>query len=134
MTLPPSQNPSGTLNYAPPPSTNLRQVASRQRAIMLCILGYIVAYVLIFVSPPALKIVFALVVLGLQITAAVFVFMLSLSVYNTAVGIVMGILTLIPIVGLIPLLIINGKATRILRAHGVHVGLLGANPKQVPMD
>jgi hypothetical protein len=122
------------LNYAPPPSTNLRQVASRQRAIMLCILGYIAAYVLMFLTPSPINLVFAVAVIGLSITAAVFVFMLSLSVYNTTVGIVMGILTLIPIVGLITLLIINGKATRTLRAHGIHVGLRGANPKQVPMD
>jgi hypothetical protein len=101
---------------------------------MLCILGYIAAYVLVFVAPGPLKLLFAVVMIGLSITAAVFVFMLALSVYNTAAGIVLGILTLIPVVGLLTLLVINGKATKILRAHGIHVGLLGANPKQVPMD
>jgi hypothetical protein len=39
---------------------------------------------------------------------------------------VLGILTLIPLVGLIVLLIVNGKATNLLREDGIHVGLLGA--------
>jgi hypothetical protein len=39
---------------------------------------------------------------------------------------VLGVLALIPLVGLIVLLIVNGKATKILREHGVRVGLMGA--------
>lgn len=42
-------------------------------------------------------------------------------------GIVLGILTLIPCIGLIVLLVINGKATGVLRENGIGVGLLGAN-------
>lgn len=133
MLLPPSQPPS-TLNYAAPPSLNLRQVASRQRAIMYCLLGYIASYVLTIAVPSPLNLVFALAIIACSVTAAVFVFMLALSVYNATAGIVLGILTLIPLIGVITLLIINAKATRTLRAHGIRVGLLGANPNQVPMD
>lgn len=39
----------------------------------------------------------------------------------------MAILTLIPCIGLIVLLIINGKATSILKQNDVRVGLIGAN-------
>ena len=52
--------------------------------------------------------------------------MLALAIYGTALGIILGILTLIPLVGLIILLIVNGKATNLLREDGIHVGLLGA--------
>jgi hypothetical protein len=43
------------------------------------------------------------------------------------VGVLLGILTLIPLIGLIVLLVINGKATKVLRANGHRVGLLGAS-------
>jgi hypothetical protein len=39
----------------------------------------------------------------------------------------MGILALLPCFGLLVLLIINGKATSILRANNIKVGLLGAD-------
>jgi len=122
------------LNYATPAARNdLREIATRQRAIMLCILGYVVLVVLQFALPPEGRIVLGLAALAVCITAAVFVFMLALAVYNTATGIVLGILTLIPILGLIILLIVNGRATNILKSHGIKVGLLGADMSQVPM-
>ena len=71
-------------------------------------------------------------VIGASVTGAVFVFMLSLALYNTATGVILGILTLIPLVGLIVLLIINGKATKVLRDHGIQVGLMGAKTNQIP--
>ena len=58
--------------------------------------------------------------------------MLAIAIYNTAMGIVLSILTLVPLVGLIILLIVNGKATGILRANGIKVGLLGAKTSQIP--
>jgi hypothetical protein len=70
--------------------------------------------------------------MAVSVTAAVFVFMLALSLYSTGAGIVLGILTLIPVVGLIVLLVINGKATNVLRRHGIRVGLMGADPGQIP--
>jgi len=76
--------------------------------------------------------VFAAAAMGVLILAAVFVFLLAVSVYSTGTGIASGAVILIPWVGLIVLLVINLKATRILRAHGVSVGLLGADPSQLP--
>jgi hypothetical protein len=133
---PPSTPPPGppqALNYAPPPAgTDLRTIALRQRAIMLCILAYIAAMLLQFAFPPEVRWVVSVLALAVSITAAVFVFMLALALYGTGTGIVLGILTLVPLVGLIVLLIINGKATNTLRRHGIRVGLMGANPKHLP--
>jgi hypothetical protein len=132
---PPPPPPGSPLNYAAPPPagrTDLREIAVRQRMIMICILSYLLLVVAQFVVPPPLRIVLGLVALGVTITATVFVFMLSLALYGTAAGIVLGLLTLIPLIGLIVLLIVNGKATNILREHGIRVGLLGANPNQIP--
>ena len=49
-----------------------------------------------------------------------------------AAGIVLGILTLVPILNLIILLVINGRATNLLRKHGIKVGLMGAKASQIP--
>lgn len=59
------------------------------------------------------------------------VFLLAVKLYGTALGIVLGILSLIPLIGLLVLLGVNGKATSVLRANGVKVGLLGARLSEV---
>ena len=125
--------PPPVLSYAPPPPrTDLRTIATRQRAIMACILGYIVAIVCKVALPPELRLIVSIAVLALGVTAAVFVFILAMAVYSNGVGILLGILTLIPLIGLFVLLTVNGKATTILRAHGIKVGLMGADPAQIP--
>jgi uncharacterized membrane protein len=122
------------LEYAQPQPhrKDLREIATRQRAIMYCILGYIVFAILQFAVPAPFGLIFTLLAVGSSITGAVFVFMLAIAIYNTGVGVVLGILTLIPLIGLITLLIVNGKATKLLREHGIKVGLMGANLKQFP--
>lgn len=129
----PPAYPPQPLNYAAPPSgLDLRTIALRQKGIIYCILGYLLCVVLQFVVPMPVTLLLGLACLGAAVTGAVFVFMLSLSIYSTGVGILLGILTLIPLLGLIVLLVINAKATSILRAHRIHVGLLGASLSQLP--
>ena len=129
----PPPPPPPPLDYARPAARNdIREIAVRQKAIMFCILGYILAVLLQFVLPPELRIILAIVAIGVSVTATVFVFMLAIAIYNVGAGVVLGILTLVPLVGLIVLLIVNGKATTILRDHGIKVGLMGANLSQIP--
>lgn len=123
------------LDYASPVfegRTDLREIALRQRAIMVCILVEIVMIVLMFTLPAELRLFPALGMFAAGITGTVFAFMLGIAVYGAAVGIILGILTLIPYLGLIFLLIINGKATGILRQHRIRVGLMGADLSQIP--
>lgn len=120
------------LNYAPPARNDLREIAKRQRAIMICILIYIIAVIGQFILPPELRIIVSIAILAVMVTATVFVFMLAIALYSTGVGIVLGILTMVPLVGLIVLLIVNGKATNVLREHGIQVGLMGARLDQIP--
>lgn len=71
------------------------------------------------------------------IASTVFIFLLAIKVYSVVVGILLGLLTLLgsltlfPLIGLIVLLLVNGKATKILRQNGIKVGLLGANLKAI---
>jgi hypothetical protein len=110
---------------------DLRGIALYQKGILVCILVYILLVVGQFALPVALQLVLFLVAAAVSITATVFVFLLATKVYSPGMGILLGILTLIPLIGLIVLLIINGKATSTLKSHGIDVGLLGADLSKI---
>jgi hypothetical protein len=118
----------GNVNEKPVLSRDdLRSVATYQKGILLCILVYLLLVAFQFALPPEVRLFLGLAFVVLAITATVFVFLLATKVYSTGLGILLGLLTLIPCVGLIVLVIINGKATAVLKAHGIRVGLLGAS-------
>jgi hypothetical protein len=110
---------------------DLRSVAQYQKGILVCILIYFIAVLFQVGLPPELRPVLALGVMLLGIVGTVFVFLLAMKVYSTGVGILLGILTLVPCIGLITLLVVNGKATAILKQNGIRVGLLGANLSEI---
>jgi hypothetical protein len=116
---------------------DLHDVAIYQKVIIwsilaefIVIIGQIVVIIGQFVISPEAQILLGLVHFAIGVLATVFVFMLALKVYSVAMGIVLGILTLIPCIGLITLLIINQKATGLLNKYGYRVGLMGANLSQ----
>jgi hypothetical protein len=106
---------------------DLRMVARYQKGIIVCILCYFVAVIWQIFAIPALPLeIRALVavgtllaVLGLVVAGAVFVFLLAMKVYSPALGIVLGVVSLFPCVGLLVLLAVNGKATKVLRENGI---------------
>jgi len=106
---------------------DLRSVAKSQKGILVCILIYLVAVFSQLALPPEVRPLVGIGVLLVGVVGAVFVFMLAIKVYGTGLGIVLGILSLVPCLGLIVLLVVNGKATNVLRQNGIKVGLLGAN-------
>lgn len=110
---------------------DLRGVAKSQKGILVCILIYLAAVIGQFAIPVELRPVLGIGILIVGITSTVFVFMLAMKVYSTGVGVMLGILTLIPCIGLIVLLIVNGKATEILKQNGIKVGLLGADLSKI---
>jgi len=111
---------------------DLRAIAGYQKGIIICILVYFGAVVAQFALPPDARIFLLIGVLAIGMMGTVFVFLLATKIYEPGRGVALGILTLIPIVGLIVLLIVNGKATTILKNHGIHVGLLGARSSDLP--
>jgi hypothetical protein len=113
------------------PRETLQAIAGNQRAIIFCILGYLCLIPAIVLAPDDLRIFVAIPVVLLGLTATVFVFLLATKVYSTGTGVVFGILTLLPCIGLIMLLIINGKATSVLKDNGVEVGFLGASSSDI---
>jgi hypothetical protein len=111
---------------------DLKTVAVAQKSILICILLY---FICVGVQPvlgrnpgsSQYSVYLAIVALAVALAAMVSVFILAIRVYSVASGIVLGIGTLVPCLGLLILLIINGKATKILKDNGHHVGFFGAD-------
>lgn len=110
---------------------DLREVAQLQRTLLLCILGNIALYVLSFFVPQPLRNVMALAGIAIGLGASYFCIRLSIKLDGGAGGIVLGILSLVPCLGIVFLLVINQKATGVLNQNGVRVGLLGADPASI---
>ena len=66
------------------------------------------------------------------IVALIVIYQLAARVYSPVLGIVFAVTQCIPCVGLIMLLVVNGKATSLLQAEGIRVGLMGADMSQLP--
>ncbi len=110
---------------------DLKSVAQYQKGILVCISVYLIAVISQFAIPAEFRFILVLGVLVVGLAGMVFVFLLATKAYSTGVGVLLAILTLIPCLGLIVLLVINGKATGILKQNGIKVGLLGANLSQI---
>ena len=103
------------------------KVAKYQKGILVCILIYIVAVVGQFALPPQLRQLVGLGVLVVGLIAAVFTILLAMKTHGTVLGIILGLLCIVPILGLLILLVVNQKATTVLQCNGIKVGLLGAD-------
>lgn len=106
---------------------DLRSIAKFQKGILVCILIYLCAIIGQFALPPGLRPLLGIAVLVVGLVGAAFVFLLAVKTYGTARGILFGLLSLVPLIGLFILLMVNGKATKVLKENGIAVGLLGAN-------
>jgi hypothetical protein len=106
---------------------DLKNVAKYQKGILVCILIYLIAVLSSLLLPADIRqfVGFGVILVGL--VGTVFVFLLAMKVYGIPIGILLGILAMVPCVGLIVLLMINGKATSVLKQNGIKVGFMGAN-------
>ena len=135
-----SQNP-----YAPPKELSpapgvlsgshedVRAVAVYQRILLVWILVYIIASIFVGSMEEGkfeqYKIIFYLIAGFLGLAVAAFIFFFTSKFYGTGIAIVMGVLALIPVLGFLILVVVNGKATKVLRDNGYKVGFLGAKAK-----
>jgi hypothetical protein len=115
---------SGTLQ-------DLYKVATAQKGILIGILIYFGSlFAIQFVRPPLSNV---LVVAWLLAAFATFIFMiiLALRVYNLVAGIILGLLMIVPFANLLILLMVNRKATQIMRSNGFKVGFMGADLEEI---
>ena len=99
----------------------VRDIASAQRVLIWVLTGSVVAWLIPFgmvISIPLLIYSVCRLAIALQLSVP------STMVYVTGL--------FFPILGLLCLLAVNDKATLALRGAGVHVGVLGARPGDLP--
>lgn len=124
---------------------DLRRVAIYQKGLIYSIAVIALLHAVLVIvpflqtSPPNLLLALvtvatSLILLVSLIVGTAFVFLLSLKVYRVIWGIVMGLCSLVPCLGLLALLTVNQKATDVLRANGIKVGLFGARLSDLPVN
>lgn len=106
---------------------DLRSVALYQKGILICILINLCIIVGRIFVPQGVQLLLLLVYIPVALAGVVCIFLLAMQVYNTALGVLFGLLTFVPCLGLIVLLVVNSKATSVLQLNGYKVGLLGAD-------
>ena len=109
----------------------LYSIAVRQRHLLLSILGYLLAIVAQFTCPSEYEAFCATAGITISVVAAVCLFRLARKFHSVAGCVVLAILTLIPFLGLGALVLVDSRATSILKANGIHVGLLGADVNSI---
>ena len=112
---------------------HLIKVARAQRHVLFVVLAYLCLIPVNVVAGQfePLQIVGPIFGLGVMLAGAVTVFHL-VSLFRGKVAAVFYVIgLLIPCLGLILLLVISSEATNILKANGIKVGLLGADPDSI---
>jgi len=120
---------------------DLKSVAKFQKGLLFSILLQLIVVISSFsyyrsqsIPPNNFDSIVILLVLVGGISGTFFVFSMAIKVYNPLAGVLLGLLTLIPCIGLINLAAVNGKATSILKQNGIKVGFLGAKLSQIQAD
>lgn len=102
-------------------------VAVCQRAMIRCFLLAVVLWITQLFMPQPIRMIVLIIHLITVISLIVFIFLLAVNVHGVVVGLLVGLFGLVPILNLVTMLWLNIMANRILRRHGYHVGLLGAD-------
>lgn len=111
--------------------SQLRAIATYQKGIIVCILLNICLFAASFMIEQEDRIYLLIGYVPIALVSLACVFMLATNVYGPTVGILLGLMMILPCFGLITLLVVNQKATSILKNHGIHVGLFGANTSRI---
>ena len=114
---------------------DLVRIAKRQRELLYCILGNIVAsiaFVALSQGSLTLMIFGNLLYFGMAVVSMVYFARLALAVGTHPVTVAIACAAmLLPLIGLIVLLVVNGRATLFLRFAGSKVGLLGVSNREM---
>ena len=115
------------------------KIARHQRWLITVIIARIILLAVNFATMqktgPSIKILILAIVIGLSFAAirAVAILMTSMG-DSVALVVICCILLIVPLIGLLVLLSINGRATKALKAAGLRVGLLGVDLSELDKE
>ena len=109
-------------------------VAKYQRYVILCILAVSLSYMAMLVVPDQFKLVPGIAYILFTLLGLVSIVLLGIRVYGVALGILMGVLSMVPCLGLLVLVLVNVRATNTLKTNGIHVGFMGADLSKIAKE
>jgi len=125
----------GATSEKPSDAANLREIASAQRQVNIAVLLYLslvpinIGLSIASQSAAWAGIMLGIIAIGVIGFGAVSVYKLASVFHGKTIAVIHALGLLVPLLGIILLFMNSQKATKILQANGVKVGLLGANPK-----
>ena len=109
-------------------------IAKNQKYVLIFLLFRIISYLLIMggMTGDVLGQLFSLLVLVFSILTVIFFVKLMIALRIATVWVVVrAVLSFLPIIGLVVLLVVNSKATKVLKSTGIEIGLLGASKSTI---
>ncbi len=104
----------------------LRRIAVYQKGVETCLAAYVVLLAGQVLAPPDYQVFPGVGAIVVAIAGTVVGCLLAIRTCGTGVGIVFGLLSLVPCFGLIMLFHLSNDARVILKENGIKVGLFGA--------
>jgi len=108
---------------------DLNKIAAGQKILMAAIAIYFVVVFSLILLRGSFPPLAGLLIPAAAVAANVALLVAAARIYGGAVALLLFLLSFIPVAGLIILLSINSKATKVLKQNGYEVGLLGAKAK-----
>jgi len=110
----------------PAVAQKLEYVAKSQRLLLHTLLVYLGLIVCMFIVPASAVIIIQFFALAAAIIMVFTVANIATKVFNIFSGVILALLMLVPLINLLILGVVNGRATKLLRENGYDVGVLGA--------
>lgn len=116
---------------------NLVAIAKAQKGLLWLVLGlimmYVVQFTVISAGSPALTLAFAALYFVVMLVSMFMVGRLARAIgYNWFVVVVACLLLVVPLINLLIILSVNGRASMLLKLTGVKVGLMGVSERDMP--
>jgi hypothetical protein len=129
----PYQAPSPEVAALRMSGEGVRSIAALHRRFLVCIAVNVVLFMGIFITSvvvlaPRVSPFIVLAFWASSFVTAVVAFQLTRQLGDTVLAVIFALLMLMPCLSLVLMLIINAKATLVLRRNGYQVGLFGAHP------
>ena len=102
-------------------------LAKNQKYLIWALLAQLLGGVLLIVIPP----IGSLLLLANVVAQVLFVFKIAITAFPGVPGVALGFLSLIPILGLLVIVFINGRATSLLEEAGVKVAFFGVPKEEI---
>lgn len=97
----------------------------------MCILAQICCIGFNVCTGGALGLIVDILNIAVMVASAILIGIAATRLWAKGAGIILGVVSIVPLVGLVILLVVNGAITRTLKRHGIKVGVMGADPAKI---